>query len=246
MLSAIFLVFAVIHFSIWVWGWTLWAKLGRPWSLFLIVFGGSLLAYDNIRIGSGRFIGEGELLQMLTVPAFVWHWTLLPLLVIAAGSIARDAGLEFAQKKWVMGAFCVVAVGMSALDIPKALDFDLYPACVADTVRYTTNVSAEALCSPDGVVVEGGPGAALVAILVNVIVLAVGIVLWVRRGWPWMAAGAGVMFIAAGAFASSPWSLPIANFGEIFITLGLIVTAAHFARRKSAESPAVVSTQRSA
>lgn len=237
MLSFIFLVFAAIHFGIWVWGWTLWAKLGRPWSLFLILFGGTLLAYDNIRIGSGRFIGQGEFLEAMTVPAFVWHWTLLPLLVIAVGSIARDAGLKFAQKKWVMGGFCVAAVAMSALDIPKALDFDLYPACVADTVRYTTNVSAEALCSPGDQVVEGGPGAALVAILTNLIVLAVGIVLWVRRGWPWLAAGAGVMFIAAGAFATSKWSLPIANGGEIFITLGLIVTAAHFARERPVRQP---------
>jgi hypothetical protein len=44
-----------------------------------------------------------------------------------------------------------------------------------------------------------------------------------------MALGAGAMFIAAGAFAGSYWSLPIANFGEILITLGLIASALRFA-----------------
>jgi hypothetical protein len=38
------------------------------------------------------------------------------------------------------------------------------------------------------------------------------------------------MFIAAGAFASSNWSLPIANFGELCFTLGYITSCAHFAR----------------
>jgi hypothetical protein len=41
------------------------------------------------------------------------------------------------------------------------------------------------------------------------------------------------MFVAAGAFASSDWSLPIANFGEICITLGFIVTCTHFAALKA-------------
>jgi hypothetical protein len=128
-----------------------------------------------------------------------------------------------------MGGFCIVASVLIALDIPKILNFDLYPTCLADTVRYSTNVGPEFLCDPNDTVVTGGPGAALVAILTNVIVLAVGIALWIQRGWPWLALGSGAMFIAAGAFSQSYWSLPIANFGEILITLGLIVSAVRFA-----------------
>ncbi len=229
MLSALFLLFAVIHIVIWVWGWRAWASHGRPRALFLILFGGTLLWYDNFRIGIGRFIGEGDLLRSMSEPAFIWHWTMLPLLVIAAGIIARTAGLRWAQGRWVMGSFCLVATALIVLDIPKVFNFELYPTCLADTVRYSTNVAAENLCSPDDAVITGGPGAALVAILTNIIVLLVGIVLWVQRGWPWMALGAGAMFVAAGAFAGSYWSLPIANFGEILITLGLIASALRFA-----------------
>lgn len=228
MLSASFLLFSAVHFSIWCWGWYAWSRNERPRALFLVLFSGTLLFYDNLRIGIGRFIGQGEFLEAMTVVTFAWHWTMLPLLVIAAGIIARRAGLGWAQSRFAMGGFCLVASAMIALDAPKIFDLQLYPACLGDTVRYTTNVGADSLCSPDDPVITGGPGAALVAILTNIIVLIVGIAVWVRHRWPWMALGAGSMFIAAGAFGGSYYGLPIANFGEILITLGLITTALRF------------------
>jgi hypothetical protein len=240
-LSLTFLLFALIHLVIWVWGWTAWARHGRPRALFLVLFGGTLLWYDNFRIGIGRFVGEGELLKALTVPAFAWHWTMLPLLVIAAGSIAKSAGLRWAQPKAVIGSFCAVACVLIALDVPNLFSIDLHPACVADTFRYTTRVTELQFCSPDSVVVNG-VGSPLVAILTNVIVLGVGIALWSQRGWPWLTLGAGAMFLAAGGGpALFPYySLPIANFGEILITLGLISTSVHFARRARAARPTSV------
>jgi hypothetical protein len=225
----------VVHLAIWVWGWGAWARNGRPRGLFLVLFGGTLLWYDNFRIGIGRFIGEGELLQAMTVPAFAWHWTMLPLLVIAAGSIAKQAGLGWAQPKAVMGTFCGVASILIALDVPYLFQIDLHLACVADTVRYTTQVSELQFCTPDAVVVDG-VGSPLVAILTNVIVLGVGISLWIQRGWAWMALGSGAMFLAAGMGPPlfPQWSLPIANCGEIFITLGLVSSGVHFAHAAEA------------
>jgi hypothetical protein len=230
MLSYLFLAYALIHISLWLWGWRLWAGTGRPVSLLIVLVGGTLLFYDNFRIGIGRFIGPGDTLYALSVPAFAWHWSMLPLLVIAAGSVARQADLGWARNRLVMGAFCLVAVALSAHDIPKIFHMDLRVACLADTVRYTTNVSALQLCNPGDQPYTSGAEAALVAIITNVIVLAVGIALWVSRKWPWLAVGSAAMFVAAGAFARSPWSLPIANFGEICITSGFIITCAHFAR----------------
>ncbi len=232
MLSFIFLAYAVIHIGMWLWGWKLWAETGRPVALLVVLVGATLLFYDNLRIGIGRFIGEGDLLYAMSVPAFAWHWSMLPLLVIAAGSVARLAGLQWAQSRAVMGAFCVVAVGLSAMDFPKILAMDLHIACLDDTVRYTTTVKESQLCSPDDQVVARGADAATVAIITNVIVLAVGIALWIRRRWAWLAVGSGLMFVAAGGFATSRYGLPIANLGEISITLGFIVTCAHFARLK--------------
>jgi hypothetical protein len=237
MLSYIFFAFAIAHICIWLWGWKLWSETGRPVSLLIVLVGGTLLFYDNFRIGIGRFIGEGELLYNLSVPAFAWHWALLPLLVIAAGSIARLAGLNWAQSKPVMGAFCVVAVALSIHDIPKIFSMELHPACLADTLRYTTTVKEAQLCSPTHQLVPSGADAGLVAIVTNVFVLGVGIALWIQRRWPWMAVGAGLMFIAAGPLGRGTYALPLSNLGEIFITLGLITTCAHFARLKMGTVP---------
>ena len=232
MLSFIFLAYAVIHLVIWLWGWRLWSETGRPVALLLVLVGGTLLFYDNFRIGIGRFIGPGDLLYNLSVPAFAWHWSLLPLLVIAAGAVARLAGLKWAQHKLVMGAFCLAAVALSAYDIPKIFTMELHPACLDDTVRYTTTVKEGQLCSPTDPVITRGAHFPVVAVATNMVVLAVGIALWIQRRWPWLAIGSGLMFVAAGAFGGHRYGLPIANLGEICITLGLIVTCAHFGRLK--------------
>jgi hypothetical protein len=247
MLSFVFLAFAVVHTVIWLYGVRCWMQLGRPLTLGLFLFANFLLWYDNLRIGLGRFIGEGDLLYAMTIPAFAWHWTMLPLLVIVAGSIARLAGMGWARNRWVMGAFCVAAVALIPLDLPYALSLlfgagaslpavELRPACLADTLRYTTTVSEAQLCTPGTETLRNGPGP-LVAIIMNFIMLVVGIVIWFRTGWKWLAIGPGLMFLAAG---SGPlwgaYSLPVSNFGEILFTLGVLATIVHFARRRQASS----------
>jgi hypothetical protein len=234
MLSFVFLAYAVIHHAVYFWGWARWRELGRPTALFLVLFGATLLWYDNFRIGTGRFVGEGSTLYAMSVPAFAWHWSMLPILVIAAGSVARLADLDWARNKIVMALFCVAGVGLATLDIPKIFSMDLHVACLADTVRYTTTVKPGQLCRATDTVVSEGADAALVAIITNVVVLGVGIALWVQRRWPWLAFGSGVMFVAAGGFARSRWALPVANLGEIFINTSFVLTCVHFARVRAA------------
>jgi hypothetical protein len=240
----------VIHLVLLGWGWRAWGPAGRPVALTILLIGNTLLWYDNFRIGMGRFIGEGDLLYNMSVPAFVWHWTMLPLLVIVAGSIARLAGLAWARNRIVMGAFCVVAVGLILLDLPSALGLvfggggpipavELRPACIADTLRYSTKISAAQLCSPEATPFSNGPGP-LPAILMNAIMVGVGVALWVRHGWKWLVILPGLMFFAAGSGPLwGPWALPVANFGEILFTTGVLFTILRFSPgRRGADSPA--------
>lgn len=239
MLSFIFLLYAVVHLGLLAWGWGRWTPAGRPVALTIALFANTLLWYDNFRIGVGRFIGEGDLLYNLSIPAFFWHWTMLPLFVIVAGSIARLAGLEWARSRLVMGLFCLVAVGLFAKDLPYTVGLlfgetgpmpavELRPACIADTVRYSTKVSASQLCGPEATVFRNGPSS-LPAIVMNVIMVAVGIALWIRHRWKWLVIGPGLMFIAAGgAPLWGAYMLPVANFGEILFTAGVLVTILRF------------------
>jgi len=246
MLSLTFLAYALIHMAIWCWGWWAWNRVGRPLVLTLVLFVNTLLWYDNFRIGMGRFIGEGELLYLISIPSFVWHWTFLPLLVIAAGSIARLAGLGWAsgehlRGKWVLGAFCLLAVFLAFLDIPYALALlvggggllpgvELGIACIADTVRYATSLSPAQFCTPDATPFSSGPGPK-VAIVMNFLMIGVGVALWIQRGYKWLVIGPGLMLLAAMPFYGV-FNLPVANLGEILFTLGVVSTCIHFARKR--------------
>jgi len=69
-----------------------------------------------------------------------------------------------------------------------------------------------------------------VAIVMVVVVLIVGLALWRARGWPWLAAAAGFMFVAAaGGPAWGSYAPPAANLGEIVFVVGMITAAARFA-----------------
>jgi len=245
MLSLTFFLYAIVHLAIWFWGWWVWNRVGRPVALTIVQFGNTLLWYDNFRIGIGRYIGEGDLLYNLSVPSFAWHWGLLPLFIIVAGSIARLADLQWARNRLIMGAFCLLAVGLIILELPYTLGvvfgdlgpikaIELAPACIADTLRYSTSVSTAQACFPGGEYANVGPGPK-VAIIMNFIMVVIGVMLWVKHGWKWLAVGPGLMFVAA---ATGPvwgvYALPVANFGEVLFTLGVVITIVHFARLKHA------------
>jgi hypothetical protein len=244
-ISALYLVFATVHALVWSWGSRAWERAGRPVALTLVLVPSTLLWYDNLRIGLGRVIGEGPLLYALSVPALAWHWTMLPLFVLAALAIARAAGLGWARTRWAGFGFGAVAAALFVVDVPYAIGVlfgavgpfpavELKLGCIGDAIRYTASLGPAYFCGPESAVHRVGPGP-VVAIVMNVVVLGVGIALWVGRRWPWLAAAAGAMFVAAaGGPAWGTYAPPVANVGEIGFVVGLIATALRFARQEPA------------
>jgi len=240
MISILYLVFAAAQLAVWVWGWRVWARAGRPRALLLVLVPTALLWYDNARIGLGRFIGEGEALYALSVPVLAWHWTMLPLFVLAAGAIARSAGLVWALHPIARAWFLTLAAILFIVDVPYAIGVvfgavgpfpavELRLGCIGDAIRYTATLTPAYLCGPEAEVHRVGPGP-LVAIVMVVVVLIVGLALWRARRWPWLAAAAGFMFVAAaGGPAWGTYAPPVANLGEIVFVVGLIAAAARFA-----------------
>jgi len=240
MISILYLVFAAAQLAVWVWGWRVWARAGRPRALLLVLVPTALLWYDNARIGLGRFIGEGEALYALSVPVLAWHWTMLPLFVLAAGAIARSAGLVWALHPIARAWFLTLAAILFIVDVPYAIGVvfgavgpfpavELRLGCIGDAIRYTATLTPAYLCGPEAEVHRVGPGP-LVAIVMVVVVLIVGLALWRARRWPWLAAAAGFMFVAAaGGPAWGTYAPPVANLGEIVFVVGLIAAGARFA-----------------
>lgn len=227
MTTVFYIIVGFIAAAALIYGWRSYFK-HRTWALALISTTLIFLWFDNFAIAAGRFIGEGPLLYGFTYVRYGWHWATLPLWIIAAGSIARAAGFAWAQPKWVMGAFCLLATGFIVWEVPLLLSVKFYPACFADTLRYVTQVSALDACNPAdiGKGFQNPPAAPITTI---VILIALGIALWVRHGWKWLTLGAGAMF----CLAAVPQSLvgPLAsNIGEPINAFALIATAVRFAK----------------
>lgn len=202
---------------------------------------------DNFAIALGQFIGEGPILTGITYIRFFWHWQMLPLLMIAAGILLRRGGFEFARSKIVMGLFCLVAVGFMVLDVPYIFQVEFYPACYGETLRLTTNVPAGDICDPANPPSAGISVAPIPAITLNFTLLVVGVALWVRHKFPWLALTSLFMFVAAGlqqvpGFYYGPL---LGNFGEPIFNYGLLAAAYRFGGRQqedaepeAAEAPA--------
>ena len=186
---------------------------------------------DNFAIAVGRWVGEGALLTGMTYLRFFWHWAMLPLLFIVAGGLARRAGFGWAQSKFVMAAFCLVAVALIALDVPHIFQVEFYPACYGDTFRYTINVPADQICDPANVPPKGVSVPPFAAIGVNIVLMAIGFGMWWKHKFSWLALACVFMFVcaASGAIPGFFWGQFLGNVGEPVFNAGLIAAGYRYA-----------------
>ncbi len=224
MYTTLFLVQAGIQLLLLFWLVRIYRATGLAVALMLFIpqFG---LVYDNLIVGLGRFIGIGEFLKAISWPRFWIHWLFGAWLIIACGAMLRLAGFAWAQHKGVMVAFCALTASLMVLDLPYFWTTALYPVCEFDLVRYSVQVPAGLRCSPDQRVVPG-QGAPIASVITCLVVIATGLVLLVKRRFPWVFAGGFLMLLSAMPLLSA-WKLD--NFGEILIAGGCIWGIAHFA-----------------
>lgn len=226
MFSAMFLFNALLQALLFIWLVQIWRKT-RAAAAAVLLIPQFFLIWDNLIVGSGQWIGFGELLESLSWPRFWAHWLFGSWLIIASGSILRLAGFGWAQKRWVMALFCLLTVGVVAYEVSSNWHATLMPVCEYDLLRYSTSVRAEHLCSPEQTVVPGG-GAPLGPLVTVFVVIGVGAVLAIRRRFPWMLVGGVLMFISA---TPPLMRSKLDNFGEVMIALGAIWAVARFASR---------------
>lgn len=209
----------------------------RDATTFMIFLALSLLWLDNFAIATGRFWGEGAVMTAMTYTRYYMHWQVVPVLMIVAGSLLRRADFEFAKNKVVMSLFCIAAVGFMILDVPYIFQVDFYPACYAETLRLVTNVSPTQYCDPANPPPPGISVLPIPVISINFTMILVGIALWVRHGFKWLALCSIFMFVAAGTsqmpnFYLGQW---FGNFGEPIFNVGIIAAAYRFPGKKKDE-----------
>ncbi|GAB4495813.1 MAG: hypothetical protein OHK0052_04260 [Anaerolineales bacterium] len=143
--------------------------LGTLLSLLVL----TALAYDNLILFLGNFVGAGSTLHALSVPRFLLHNLLTPLLVVVAVWQARLAGLAFALRpnalRWAWGA----ALSLSVLGIlTKFVGLQLQPETLDGLLRYTA------------IAPKGPPLGTLLSVLFAGII---GGFIWRKTGWFWLA-----------------------------------------------------------
>ncbi len=180
----------------------LWRKSGSIYPIFpLIVILG--IIYDNLIIGFGSFIGEGELLKALNVPRFVIHAFFTPCIMIFAIGVARRVGIGWAQSKLAHILICVLATAMIALGVyHEIIQIALVSKAEYGTLRYVNSAA------------QGPPIPAIATIIV---VMIIAIFVWVKTKKPWYFFGTLLMFLLAPMAAKFLWA---GNLGEIFMNLG--------------------------
>ena len=228
-LSAGFLVIAIIDFAVLVWAVRLCRQHPSP-ALILATVPLTLLWYDNFVIGIGSTLGESTALIALNTVRFLAHYIGLPMTFIAVGSMAREAGFGWAQKKWVMGLFCLLATYFIVDDVWKFAHSTFYPSCFADTLRYTTHISATTACSSDAPVGIGQRILPIPAFALSAMLAVFGAYLWFKIGWKWLLIAVLVTLPLFGA----PYSLAggiNSNFAEPILTAVVVATAAHIGSR---------------
>jgi hypothetical protein len=224
MYSGLFLLQALLQAVLLAWLWRLWRSSGLLVAALLLLpqFG---LVWDNLVVGAGRFIGFSPLLEALSWPRFWMHWLFGTWLIIAAGAALRLAGFGFMQGTRPMLVFCSLTFALMMFDLPHFWRDTLNPVCEFDLIRYSTAVSADALCFEGQPVVRASPPIA--SIITCLVVIGCGAVLMLRRRFPWMFLG-GLLMLLSAMPPLRNWKLD--NFGEVLIAGGCIFALAHFSR----------------
>ena len=234
MVSIGYFAVAMVAMVVLIWSIGLY-RTHRDAAFLLIMAPLLLLWFDSALIGLGAAIGEGETLRSLSWIRYVAHALLLPFWIIAAGSIARRAGFRWAKNKWVMATFCLAATVIFAEGLIELFAMELYPACVAGSLRYVTYISEGQACRLGmeglGLKPSGPPWAAIVPTFLFMII---GIAVWMRLRWPWLLAGSVCML----GFAAVPGSLAgplFSNMGEPIIAAGALITLKFLLERRANE-----------
>lgn len=232
MFSIAYLIIAVVDFGVLLWAAHHWLHY-RSNGLLFATLPLLLLWYDNAVIAIGSTLGEGALLMNLNTLRFLAHYISLPMTFIAIGAMAREAGFGIAQRKPVMGAFCLLAVYFIAHDLWLFAQSTLYPSCFADTLRYTTHIAEYTACGPDAPIGAGRSIPPIPAITLTNMLIIFGFFLWRKTGWKWLTLGSiGAMVFFAVPFASTGGIF--GNIGEPIIMAVVIMTAVETAKRHQA------------
>lgn len=197
---------------LWIWGFFLANKYGfmkLTNVLLLVIFG---LIYDNFIIASGKFIGEGMVLENLSYVRYWLHALFTPTLILFAWTIYFSACLPWAHKKPLKVLAFLLTIGL---------------------IFYEWSTSIKVLklepSLKNGLLTYESVGKAVSPVMVIIITLALGVVgllLMIKLRFFWLLAGTLVM-ILGGILAIWIKNFPVLNVSEFVLIVTLLLTKQH-------------------
>ena len=206
--SIIFLAYGAAYLALLAWYARLGANNGWGRAAMLPILVIAALAYDNIVLGSGKFIGEGDFLKTLNAGRY-WLTVFTPLLFIwSVDALQRSGAMRHSAVKpmtWLIAAALVVTTFLREIQ-----GLDLIPRDEYGSFSYISSAPA---------------AAPLVPVIVAIVMLIAGGILWKRQKWPWLFLSSALMTVM------SVVQLPIAsnaatNLFELLLLTSVVATTA--------------------
>jgi len=168
------------------------------------------LIYDNLILATGKWIGEGELLESLNFSRFCLHALITPLLVMYSIGTLRESGIEWAKKKWLVIVGIIYTIGLMVFEfLVEVVGLEIEVVKEYGVVSYSN--------------VEEATGPPIMVLLVTLILIVASAIVWKKTKWPIFFIGAIVMTIGS-AVPLNIESGAVTNAFELFLIFTLIWT----------------------
>lgn len=209
--SLIFLAYGVAYLALLIWA----AKLGhnRGWmrAAMLSVPVIAALAYDNLVLGAGTWIGEGSTLKSLNEGRF-WLTVFTPFLFVWAVDAIRRTRLNPLRAAWVMPLTWLIAAALIVTTYFREIRGLVLK--LRDEYGALSYFSA-----------EGAGGFPLVPIIVSLVLLIAGGLIWKRQGWPWLFLSSLLMTVVSAVNIPIP-SNAATNLFELLLLTSIVAATA--------------------
>jgi hypothetical protein len=207
--AVLYPIYTLCHLVFFVWALLLYQQSHRLGLVVLIVIIAAI-AYDNLIVSIGKWIGEGKTLLWLSQPRFICHVLLTPLSLVAAFSFCLQANLEWATNPIAIRLIWLASIVLITAEIltyyKKFTPTPIWDRC---TLRYTNSAYK---CLP------------VASIITTILVGVVGAVIWQQLGYPWLLVSSIVMFIG-GAIPQRIAGAIVCSGVEVILIVGFCMTA---------------------
>ncbi|SEN48472.1 hypothetical protein [Lihuaxuella thermophila] len=179
---------------------------GSLWVLFIIVG----LIYNNLILSVGRWIGVGDVLEVLSMFRYLLHVLLTPTLVFVALDILRRIHVEWSEYLSTRIVYNLYTFSLTVVGVySEILWINLEPTEINGVLAY--------IPADSNIHFSYSTFLTLIPLLIS------GIVVWKRLRWPILIFGV-LMALAGGVLTLASESMSLGSAFELILMWSLVVT----------------------